>query len=85
MPLDIAQLLVTLFESYALAGVAFAVLFLPRAVTRLDPRVANAPASLRLLILPGVVALWPLFARRWVSGASEPIERNPHRSRTGSR
>jgi hypothetical protein len=85
MRLDIARLLVTVLEFYALAGVAFAGLFLPRAVTRLDPRVADAPASLRLLILPGVAALWPLFAWRWLSGAPEPIERNPHRSRTGSR
>jgi hypothetical protein len=85
MRLDIARFLVALLELYALAGVAFAGLFLPRAVTRLDPRVADAPASLRLLILPGVAALWPLFAWRWLSGASEPIERNPHRSRTGSR
>jgi len=83
--LALAEFFVASFEIYALAGVAFAVLFLPRAVTRLDPRVAGAPATLRLLILPGVAALWPLFAWRWLSGASEPIERNPHRSKAGSR
>jgi hypothetical protein len=83
--LSLARFIVALTELYALAGVAFAVVFLPSAVTRLDPRVADAPASLRLLILPGVATLWPLFAWRWLSGASEPLERNPHRSRTGSR
>jgi len=83
--LALAEFIVALFEIYALAGMAFAVLFLPRAVTRLDPRVAGAPATLRLLILPGVAALWPLFAWRWLSGAPEPIERNPHRSKAGSR
>lgn len=81
MPLDVAQVVVAAFEAYALAGVGFALIFLPRAVARLDPRVAGAPKTLRVLILPGVVALWPLFAWRWIAGAHEPIERNPHRAK----
>lgn len=81
MPLEIAQVVVGVFEGYALAGLGFAMLFLPRAVARLDTRVAGAPRTLRLLILPGVVALWPLFAWRWISGAGEPLERNPHRAK----
>ena len=85
MPLDVARIVVALFESYALAGLALAVLFLPRAVTRLDPRVADAPASVRLLILPGVAALWPLFAWRWLSGTPTPIEHNPHRAKADRR
>ena len=81
MPLEIAQVIVGVFEAYALAGLGFAMLFLPRAVARLDPRVAGAPKTLRPLILPGVVALWPLFAWRWLSNSGEPIERNPHRAK----
>src|SRR5262245_1418323 len=79
MPLEIAMAVVTAFQGYVLAGLAFAVVFLPGGVVRLDPRVAGAPKTLRLLILPGIVALWPLFAWRWVTGAHEPTERNPHR------
>ena len=81
MSLDVAQQVVAVFEVYALAGLGFAVLFLPRGVARLDPRVAAAPKMVRLLILPGVVALWPLFASRWIMGAREPIEHNPHRAK----
>ena len=81
VPLEIAQVVVGAFEAYVLAGVAFALLFLPRAVARLDPRVAGTPKTLRLLILPGIVALWPLFAWRWNTGARERIERNPHRAK----
>jgi hypothetical protein len=77
----IAQAIVDLFEGYALLGFIFAVLFLPRAIGRVDPRTANAPRALRLVILPGVVAFWPLFARRWIVGTREPIERNPHRDK----
>jgi hypothetical protein len=81
VPLEIAQVIVGVFEAYALAGLGFAMLFLPRGVVHLDPRVAGAPRTLRLLILPGVVALWPLFAWRWFSSSGEPIERNPHRAK----
>lgn len=79
MSLEIARLIVGAFEMYAMTGVVFAVLFLLAAITRLDPRVAGAPLTLRLLLLPGVVALWPLLAWRWIAGAKEPAERNPHR------
>src|SRR5436309_9826912 len=81
MPLEFAQFVIGAFEAYALTGVGFALLFLPLGVTRFDPRVAGAPKTLRLLILPGIVALWPLFAWRWIAGAHEPIEDNPHRAK----
>ena len=81
MSVGIARAIVGLFEGYALLGVIFAVLFLPRAIARVDPRTANAPKTFRLVILPGVVAFWPLFARRWIAGQGVPIERNPHRDK----
>jgi hypothetical protein len=65
--LEIAYLIVELFEAYALIGIAFAIAFLPRAVARFDPGMAGAPRALRLLIAPGVVALWPLFFMRWIT------------------
>jgi hypothetical protein len=85
VPTEAAKVIVALFEAYALAGVGFAVLFLPRAITRLDHRIVGSPKTLRLLILPGVAALWPLFAWRWMAGVSEPVERNPHRMKAGPR
>jgi hypothetical protein len=81
MSLAIAQLVVATFETYAAAGLGFTLIFLPRGLLRVDPRVAGAPATFRLVILPGIVAFWPLFAWRWIAGAREPIERNPHRSK----
>ena len=85
MSLDIAKAVVSVFEWYAAAGVAFALLFLPRGLNRVDPRTTGAPKTLRLLILPGVAAFWPLFARRWIAGKTAPVERTPHRSRAGAR
>ena len=85
MPIESAQVVVALFELYVLGGVGFALLFLPRAIVRLDHRLEGAPRTLRLLILPGVAALWPLFAKRWMTGSPEPIERNPHRTKAAAR
>jgi hypothetical protein len=80
MSLRLAEGLVAIFELYAFAGLMFAVAFLPRAIVRMDERLRDAPIALRFVILPGVAALWPLFAWRWFTGAAEPIERNAHRS-----
>jgi hypothetical protein len=81
LPHEVAQVVANAFEAYIVSGLIFALVFLPRGVVRLDPRMGSAPASLRLLILPGVAALWPVLAWRWVSGVPESIERNPHRDR----
>jgi hypothetical protein len=50
-----------------------------RLVVRLDEGLRDAPVSVRLLIAPGLLLLWPLFACRLVTGAQPPVERNAHR------
>jgi hypothetical protein len=85
VPLEVAQWIVGGLEIYAALGIAFALIFVMRGIVRVDPRVAESPKRLRLLIFPGVVALWPLVARRWIAGAPPPVERNPHRTRAAAR
>ena len=67
---------------YVLAGVVFALLFLPRGVARLDPRVAGAPKTLRLLILPGVVGV--VAAVCLALDRRAPTEKQPASSRRQS-
>lgn len=50
---------------YALAGLAFAVAFHRRGLARLDPAAAGGGLGFRLLITPGLIALWPVLAWRW--------------------
>lgn len=50
---------------YACAGGLFAGAFLVRGVAQVDHAARNAPLGFRLIILPGVIALWPLLAIRW--------------------
>jgi hypothetical protein len=61
-----AQWMVTLFAIYMLAGVAFAAAFVTVGIARVDPVATHAPWGFRLMVMPGVAALWPLLLARWV-------------------
>ena len=65
---------------YVLLGLFFALAFVSFGVTRVDVAARGTGLGFRLLILPGVAALWPLLLRRWLRGAPEPpVETNAHR------
>ena len=64
MTLATAELLVHLLEGYAVCGAVFAVLFLWRWVGQLDPAAVQATWGFRVLVFPGVVLFWPMFAVR---------------------
>ncbi len=61
-----AQLLVDLLAVYCLAGLVFAAVFVIAGIGRVDPVAEHAPWGFRLIVVPGVTALWPLLLRRWV-------------------
>lgn len=64
---------------YAAVGLVFAVAFVLRGAARVDPQAVGGSWGFRLAILPGVVAFWPVLARRWAGGGPPPEERNAHR------
>ena len=76
---SVAHVLVWVLAIYMALGVLFAVPFVFRGVNRVDPVARESTRGFRLIILPGVVALWPLLLRRWVRGAGPPTESNAHR------
>jgi hypothetical protein len=78
----IASVFVHALTAYAAIGLVFGVLFVTKGVTRLDPAARGASLGFRLIILPGVVALWPVLAQRWRAGRGV-AERNPHRDAAG--
>lgn len=53
---------------YAAAGAVFAVAFLLLGITRIDNGAKGAGLGFRLLLIPGLIALWPLMLIRWLSG-----------------
>ncbi len=46
---------------YALAGLFFALYFLTRLAPKHDPALKSSPAHVRMLLIPGAIALWPLL------------------------
>ena len=80
-----ASLAVTALTIYALVGLVFAVAFVVRGAGRVDPAASESPLGFKLLVLPGVAAVWPLLALRWSRGAGPPAERNAHRVAAGDR
>ena len=80
MAIIIANSLVVLFTIYLGLGFIFALFFVTKGVGKIDPTAAAGTIGFRLLIIPGTMALWPLLAKRWWQGITEPPEeKNSHR------
>lgn len=85
MSIETASLLVTMLGVYVVLGILFAIPFVLRGAGRIDPVAQDGTWGFRVMIFPGVVALWPLLAWRWARGAESPTEKNPHRTAAASR
>jgi hypothetical protein len=82
----LAQTLVYVVAIYLALGLGFAIPFVIWGVGRIDPAAAGGTPGFRGIILPGVVLLWPLLAKRWWQGFHHPPpERNAHRAAAQSR
>ena len=66
----VAEWFVRLLTAYASVGIAFGILFVTTGVQRIDPVAQHSSLGFRLMILPGVAALWPALLIRWVRGSS---------------
>lgn len=76
----LARILVDAASLYAGVGVLAALWISFRGLHRLGPVAANGTWGFRLLILPGLTALWPLMLARCVRGEGRPpTERTAHR------
>lgn len=72
--------LVAAIGIYLAFGFVFALYFVTRGVGAIDPVAREGTWGFRVLIMPGVTALWPLLIRRLLSGRKEPpTECNAHR------
>ena len=74
-----ARVMATFVELYLGAGMLFALAFLPRGVFTIDEGLRRSPAAVRVLLVPGMTLLWPIFLHRWIAGRPAPIETNAHR------
>lgn len=75
--MSFAGLIVGGIELYAVVGCLVAVVFLLYGIDRVDPS-ARGSYVFRILLIPGVIGLWPLVLWRWrvlERSQSGPFER----------
>ncbi|MEO8505883.1 MAG: hypothetical protein ABI609_18450 [Acidobacteriota bacterium] len=65
MNLLLAQWLLAAAAVYGLLGLLFAVPFVWRGVDRIDSSAHGAGWGFRIVVVPGVILLWPLLLERW--------------------
>lgn len=66
-----AHIILAALALYMGAGIVVAVLMLAGGIGRVDPTAHGSPLGFRLIVTPGVIALWPWALWRWArsSGA----------------
>lgn len=63
--MNIVQVILLLSAGYALIGLLFAVVFVSRGITTVDPAAKGSSVLFRALIIPGAAALWPVMLAHW--------------------
>jgi hypothetical protein len=82
MSVEIATWLVRGFYLYVGAGLLLLPWWHWRGLRLLDETAANGPWGFRIIISPGLVALWPAMLRRARQGNGHPAEEcTAHRTR----
>jgi hypothetical protein len=61
-----AQALLAAAAGYAAIGLVVGAPFVTIGIARVDPGARGTPWTFRALILPGVIALWPIVLRAWL-------------------
>ena len=72
MPPELADALLRVTGLYAAIGVLAGVPFVIWGIGRVDHAAKGAPWAFRVLVLPGVIAMWPLMVRRWWASRGAP-------------
>ena len=65
-----AETLLNIIGGYLALGGAFALVFLTTGLGRVDPVAAAGPLRFKLLIAPGIVAIWPVMLVMWLKGSA---------------
>ena len=68
----VAEWFINLFGVYTGIGLLFAIVFLTVGISQVDPDSKGSGVGFRLIILPGVAALWPVLFTRWVGKGRVP-------------
>ena len=61
-----AETIAGVLGAYGAFGVIFAIAFVVRGIRSVDPVAMGSTIGFRLIVFPGVVALWPLLLQTWI-------------------
>ncbi|MFY0593848.1 hypothetical protein [Roseivirga sp.] len=64
----LASILLIVLGLYILIGLIFYIPFIKTGVHKIDGGVKDAPVFMKILILPGTVALWPILLNKVKKG-----------------
>lgn len=70
--MGVADVMLVTLAAYATIGLACGFAFVARGVNRVDPVAAHAGVGVRLLLLPGAAALWPVLLMKWWRARAGP-------------
>ncbi|MEM6899883.1 MAG: hypothetical protein AAF583_08940 [Pseudomonadota bacterium] len=73
MSLAAGEMVVVCLGLYFGFGLLFAFAFVSFGVSRIDPAARGMPLKARLIILPGVMLLWPLMGYKWLTQTEPPV------------
>jgi len=61
------EMVLMLIALYLLSGFIFAIAFVIKGITVVDEGAHGGSAGFRIIILPGVILLWPVLLRKWIN------------------
>jgi hypothetical protein len=73
----IVTILFYILGIYILAGFLFAVVFLFKGIEKVDVSAHGATWGFKLIIIPGVVALWPVLLNKWIKSKTASHDETP--------
>ena len=60
-----AYLFVGLLGIYLLTGLVFSIVLLVKGLSTLDPNTKTTGIGFKILMMPGIIAFWPILWRKW--------------------
>ena len=65
--MGMAELIIITMLFYLACGGLFSIVLLLKGIDRIDPAARNAGFGFKLIILPGLIVLWPLLLKKFLA------------------
>ena len=64
------EILLIIAAIYLLVGVLFVIPFLMKGLNKIDEGANGSTIGFKIIIIPGVIVLWPVLLSKWMNGKS---------------